>query len=119
MPRRAPGRSVQEQEALLAERERQVAELRRERDEARAQQDATAAVLRAMRTQAADDEAVLGTIAASAGRLCRGATGAVIWLVDGPALRVAGRWRGPAGAIGVGEAGPLDRWETTAGRAVL
>src|SRR5262245_57715513 len=121
MPRRAPGRSAQEWEALLAQREGLVAELRRERDDARAQQDATAAVLRAMRSPAVGAATILGTIAASAGRLCPGATGVTIFRVEGDVLRVAASWTpaGPRRGITVGDTRPLDRRESTAGWAVF
>src|SRR5438552_1596922 len=99
MPRRALGRSSQpaspreaELLALLTARERELAE-------ARTQQDATAGVLRAMRVPPADRPAVLAAIAAAAGRLCPGAQGAIIFLVEGNTLRVGAIWNPRPGAV--------------------
>ena len=109
MPRRAPGRSVQaassreaELEALLAERDRQLAaertrsaelarenaELRRAREESVEQQTVTAEVLQAISGSSADLQEVLETIAASAARLC-GSVDAQLFVLDGDQARLA------------------------------
>src|SRR5262245_9386654 len=126
MPRRAPGRSAQaassreaELAALLTARERDLAGRDRALAEALAREDATASVLRAIRSSPADRPAVLHAIAAAAGRLCPGATNAIIYLADGDALRVAATWNPQPGSIQVGETRPLDRRNTAAGKAVV
>jgi signal transduction histidine kinase len=128
MPRRAPGRSVQELEALLAEREqeravdrariahleRETAALRRERDDSVDQLTASGEVLHAISRSPTDLQRVLDTIAERAGRLCGGLTGTV-WRVEGTVARLRARWIAPGGPDPVallsalGETRPIDR----------
>src|SRR5262245_29719750 len=105
MPRRAPGRSAQvpssreaELEALLAERDRDLAEARRALAERAEQQTATAGVLQAISRAPTELQVVLDTIAATAAGLC-GADSATIRLVDGDEVRTAANhgWGPPIG----------------------
>src|SRR5262249_31514514 len=84
MPRRPPGRSAQELEALLDAERGRVAALER-------QQEATAEVLRAISRATGDSRPILERIAATAGRLCGGLSGAV-YLATPTALRFSAWW---------------------------
>jgi signal transduction histidine kinase len=99
MPRRASGRSVDELEALLAERERERAELareteelRRDRNQAREQQAATSEVLQVIGRSPASVQPVAEAIVDWSCRLC-GADNASVRLLEGDRMRViANRW---------------------------
>jgi signal transduction histidine kinase len=127
MPRRAPGRSAQELEALLSGRERELAHLRgelAERDralsEALEQRTATGEILRVVSRSPTDLQRVLDTIVQSAARLTD-AERAIIQQVDGGLLRNAAI-HAPAMADriaeGLGLAFPVER-TAISGRAVL
>jgi signal transduction histidine kinase len=109
MPRRAPARSAQELEALLAERDRRIAVLEHERD-------ATGKVLRAIGESRHDALRVFEQIAESAASLCV-ASDVTIWLREGDSRRCVAN-RGALGIAWMGTVLPLGRG-SPGGRAII
>src|SRR5262245_61311023 len=102
MPRRAPGRSAQELEALLAARERELSDQRARAARAEAllaeerqRSDAARGVLRAVSRAAGDPQPVLDGLVESAGRLLRTAL-TRLQRMDGGRLAFAAAWWDPA-----------------------
>jgi signal transduction histidine kinase len=133
MPRRVPGRSVEELAALLAaerrrsaelehglvERERALADARREAEERAEQQTVTAEVLRVISRAPTDLQAVLDAIVRSAARLSA-SDGGVVFRVEGDTFRSVARLVGePVSLAAPGEANLLSREDGLTGRAMV